>query len=138
MPWLSSYLAAGRPLWKRRHHFALPFSNFLQTTISAEAMAFLFSSASSVEASAFCLAFSNFLQMTISTEAMAFSFSSASSVEASAFCLAFSNLLQMTILAEAMAFFLFSSASFGVAALAFPPPCISADLTGDLLVVAFP
>jgi hypothetical protein len=70
--WLSSYSAARRPLWKRRDHFALPFSNFLQMTISAEAMAFLFSSTSSVEASAFCPAFSNFLQMTISADAMVF------------------------------------------------------------------
>jgi hypothetical protein len=59
-----SYSAARRPLWKRRHHFALPFSNFLQMTISAEPMAFLFSSASSVEASAFCPAFLLISQVT--------------------------------------------------------------------------
>jgi hypothetical protein len=70
-------------------------SNFLQMTISADAMAsFLFSSASSVEALALCPAFSYFLQMTILADAMAFFlFNSASSVEASAFCPAFSNFL---------------------------------------------
>jgi hypothetical protein len=64
-----------------------------------------------------------------------FFFSRASSVEESAFCPAFPDFLQMTTLAHAMAFLIQQRVLCGSACIS---PCISADLTGDLLVVAFP
>jgi hypothetical protein len=65
-----------------------------------------------------------------------FLFSSASSVEASAFRPAFPNFLQMTIvLADAMAFLIQQRVLCGSIGILL---CLSADLTGDLLVVAFP
>jgi hypothetical protein len=56
-------------------------------------------------------------------------------VEVLAFCPAFPNFLQTTISADAMAFLIqqrILCQSVGIT------PCLSADLTGDLLVVAFP